>query len=186
LLLLLIFSTGKLVAQSDLPEFGFYSNDEVAMKECAMDKDAEAVVLLDEAYSHYDDNYQLITERRIRIKILNQRGLDRGSIKIPFYSKGGFEIIRSIEAVTYTAGDDVPEAKVSKKSIYTEKEDDRYSNIKFAMPNVKPGSIIEYKYTSIMKHYGGLDKWLFQSDIPTIRSCYKLEVLPNTNFSYLI
>jgi hypothetical protein len=175
-----------LMAQSVLPEFGAYSTEELAMTESALDKEAEAVILLDEAHAHYNDNYELITDRRIRIKILNQRGLDRGSIAIPFYSKGGFEKIIKLEAMTFNKGDDKPVSKVAKNGFYTEKVDDRYSRIKFAMPNVKPGSIIEYKYTSIMEHYGGLDDWLFQSDIPTLKSCYKLEILPNCEFSYVL
>jgi hypothetical protein len=48
------------------------------------------------------------------------------------------------------------------------------------------GSILEYKYESVMKHYGGLDRWIFQSDIPTIKSCYLLQVIPNHEFSYVV
>jgi hypothetical protein len=42
------------------------------------------------------------------------------------------------------------------------------------MPAVKAGSIIEYHYVSTMKHYGYLDKWEFQSDLPTVKSNYFL------------
>ena len=172
-------------AQDGFPEFGFYSEEEINMKGSAFEKDAEAIILLDQAFAHYDEDYHLITERRVRIKILNQRGLDRASIRIPFYIRDAFENIKGIEGMTFTPNENAA-TKLSKKSIFTEKLDDKFSIIKFAMPNVKVGSIIEYKYTSIMKHYGGLDHWVFQSDIPTIKSSYKLEVLPNTDFSYLL
>ena len=185
-ILLCLFNIQSVVAQTTLPDFGYYSNEEIMMKECSFDKEAEAVVLLDEAYSYYDDNYRLITDRRVRIKILNQRGLDRGNIKIRFYSKNNFELIRGIEAMTYNPDGSSPVSSISRKSIYTEKVDDHFSNVKFALPNVKAGSIIEYKYQSIMKHYGGLDKWIFQSDIPTLKSCFQLVILPNAEFSYVV
>jgi hypothetical protein len=173
-----------IIAQSSLPEFGIYGAEEVNMKECSFDKDADAVVLLDEAFSNYDDEWQLVTSRRIRIKILNERGIDRGNIVIRFYSKGDFEFIRNVEGLTYSEQQGV--SALNRKSIYTEKINDKFSNIKFALPNVKAGSIIEYKYESVMKHYGGLDRWIFQSDIPTIRSCYLLQIIPKHEFSYII
>jgi hypothetical protein len=37
-----------------------------------------------------------------------------------------------------------------------------------------------------MKSYGGLDEWLFQSDVPTLKSYYKLNILPNTEFAYQV
>jgi hypothetical protein len=169
----------------DFPEFGEFNSVETAMKECQFDKEADAVILLDYASSYYDDEYHLITDRRVRIKILNQRGLERANIIIPFYSRNDFEEIRSVQGLTYNT-DGSSTTKLDKKSVFTEKEDDKYSNVKFALPNVKVGSIIEYKYRSIMKSYGGLDKWLFQADIPTIRSCFKLVVLPVTDFSYVV
>jgi hypothetical protein len=182
----LFLFTKKLSPQSTLPEYGVYTDKEKSLKECPFDKDAEAVVLLDEAFSFYDDEYRLITIRRIRIKILNQRGIDRGNIKILFYSKDQFEFITNIEGVSYTENGAFSVSFLNKKSIYTDKEDDLFSNIKFALPNVQVGSIIEYKYESVMKHYGGLQHWIFQSDIPTLQSAYKLRILPNAEFAYVV
>ncbi len=181
-----ITAFNSIFSQNSLPDYGDYSAEEISMTETALNKDAEAVVLIDEGNSYYDDNYQLITERRIRIKILTQLGVDRGTVSILFYSKEGYETIRKVDGMTYNAGDAKPASKISNKSVYTERVDDKYSRIKFALPNVKPGSIIEYKYISVMKNYGGLEDWYFQTDIPTLKSCYKLEVLPNCDFSYVV
>jgi len=186
IILLITFANQKLLSQSTLPSFGNYTPEELNMKECSFDKDADAVVLLDEAFSNYDDEWQLRTTRRIRIKILNERGIDQGNIVIPFYSRDKFEYITDIQGITYTENSDPGISNLNRKSIYTEKVDDRISQIKFAMPNVKAGSIIEYKYESVMKHYGGLDRWIFQSSIPTLRSCYLLQILPNHEFSYVV
>ena len=37
-----------------------------------------------------------------------------------------------------------------------------------------------------MKHYGGLDEWRFQTDIPVLRSYYHLTLLPNSEFAYVV
>jgi len=180
----LFFITSNLNAQSPTPEYGIISDEEKKLKECPFDKEAEAVILLDEGDSNYDDQYHLITKRRIRIKILNQRGIERANITIPFYSKDQFEFITNIEGFTYTENENF--SYLNKKSVYTEKKNDRVSYIKFALPNVKTGSIIEYRYQSQMKHYGGLSDWQFQSDIPTLRSSYLLQIIPGAEFSYLV
>ncbi|MEO7982890.1 MAG: transglutaminase domain-containing protein [Bacteroidota bacterium] len=184
---LVILLSKNSFAQDRIPDFAVFSNEEITMTECTFDKEADAIILFDYAFSYYDDNYQLITDRRVRIKILDQRGLDNATIKIPFYSKGGFEMIRDIDGVTYTPGSGgAVTSRLSRKSVFTDKEDEHFSTVRFAMPNAKVGSIFEYKYSSIMKNYGGLDKWIFQSYLPVLRSCFRLNVLPNTNFSYLV
>src|SRR5689334_1927856 len=98
----LFFCSLRDPAQSNLPEFGNFTNSEINLKECPFEKDAEAVVIFDDASGDYDDDHHLITTRRIRIKILNERGLDRATIEIPFYAKDEFEFIRNIEAVSFT------------------------------------------------------------------------------------
>ena len=184
-----VFLSFALSAQPDLPEYGKLTWDEIKLKECSFDPEAEAIILLDEARTDYDDGYAMITKRRVRIKILNDKGIDRANIVIPFYSNDNFEFIRNIEGITYsidtTTGSYITNV-LSKKSVFKDKKDNYYSLMKFAMPVVKTGSIIEYQYESVMKHYGGLDKWEFQSDLPTLKSCYLLQVIPNAEFAYTV
>jgi Domain of Unknown Function with PDB structure (DUF3857) len=173
--------------QSSLPAFGEFTAEEINLKECPFDKNAEAVILFDDAVAEHDDDYRLVTHRRIRIKIFNQREIDRGNIRIPFYSKDKFEFIIKIRGITYTVENGAPVINMlDSKSIFTEKETNLYSTIKFALPNVKPGTIIEYEYTSVMENYGGLSDWEFQNDIPTLKSCFLLTILPGAEFQYLV
>jgi hypothetical protein len=175
-------------SQAEFPDFGTFSSEEISLKKCSFDPEAEAIILLDKAFVYHDDDYHMITERRIRIKILTEKGLNRANIVIPFYHKDDFESISKVKAYTYNFGEGNSNSinEVEKKSIYTEKQNNYYSLIKFAMPAVRAGSIIEYHYVSIMKHYGGLDKWEFQSDIPTLKSSFLLEILPRAEFAYTI
>ena len=175
-------------AQMDFPEFGNFTAEEIALKQCPFDPEAEAIILLDKAVVNYDDDYHMITERRVRIKILSEKGIDRANIIIPFYHKDDFEYIGKVVAYTfnYDASGRQSTFVLEKNSIYTEKRNNYYSLKKFALPAVKAGSIIEYHYVSTMKHYGGLDEWKFQSDLPTIQSSYLVQVLPRAEFAYTV
>ena len=175
-------------SQMEFPAFGAFSNDEIIIKQCLFDPESEAIILLDKAVANYDDNYHLITDRRIRIKILSEKGIERANIAIPFFSKNDFEYIGKIEAYTYNFDGNGHQSSVAvdKKSFYTERTNSYYSLMKFAMPAVKVGSIIEYHYISTMKTYGGLDEWRFQSDMPTLKSSYLLQMLPTAEFAYTV
>jgi hypothetical protein len=37
-----------------------------------------------------------------------------------------------------------------------------------------------------MKHYGGLDEWSFQDELPVLTSKYTLFILPNAEFAYRV
>jgi hypothetical protein len=172
----------------DLPNFGQFTGAEIDLNKCDFDPEANAVVLMDVARSTYNDEYNLVTERRIRIKILNEKGFDKATVSILYYHKDNYEFISQVSGVitNYDNKNRPTTTELDRKSIFDVKVNDRFSNVRFTMPNVKAGSIFEYRYTSTMKNYGGLDEWVFQADIPTIRSRYHLFILPNTEFTYQV
>jgi hypothetical protein len=181
---LLLYKKGY---SQEVPEFGRFTSEERAMKQCAFDQDAEAVVLLDQASSGYNDNYNLITTHRIRIKVLKESGIDRGNIRINYYSNDDFEYVRVLEGVVFHTDQGAQGlSTLDRKSVYTKKLNKYYSQVTFALPNVKVGSIFEYKYESIMKSYGGLQEWVFQRDIPVVLSSYHLTIVPNAEFAYSV
>ncbi|MDH7464517.1 DUF3857 domain-containing protein [Chitinophagaceae bacterium 26-R-25] len=184
---LLFYTTTFAQSLDDFPAFGIYSQDDINLKKVDFDKQANAVVLFDIARSYYDDEYHLITDHRTRIKILNTKGLDQADIAIDFYSKDDFEYIANINGTT-TNFDASGEhsTKLSSKTVFTKQINAYRSQRRFSMPDVKVGSIIEYSYTSNMKHYGGLDEWVFQKEIPVLKSAYDLTLMPNTEFAYKV
>jgi hypothetical protein len=172
----------------DFPGFGIPKSTEFKMKECDFDKEADAVILVHEAKSDYDDQHYLITHHRIRIRILKENGIRHADIAIPYYSNEGFERITNINGVVFNQNEkgQIDIRSLEKKSIYKKKLNDYYDEMVFAFPMVKVGSIIEYSYTSTMEHYGGLKNWEFQQDIPVVLSKYSLAILPNTEFAYKV
>ena len=183
-----LFFSLQALSQSAMPEFGTIVPEEINIKECAFDKEADAVVLLDKAISTYNEEKHLITKRRIKFKILKESGIHRGDLRILYYSADDFEGIDELEAYvlnTDTNGG-IYKTLVDKKSIFRSKVNELYSEIKIALPEIKPGSIIEYRYTSDKKSFSGIRDWYFQSDMPTLISQYDLTILPGFSFAYKI
>ena len=59
----------------ELSKLGEVSKEELTLKECSFDKDANAIIFLHEAVSDHDFNGQLVTTHHIRLKILKEAGL---------------------------------------------------------------------------------------------------------------
>jgi hypothetical protein len=174
-------------AQDRLPEFGEITAAEKNLTQCSFDKEADAVVIFDEASADHNNEYNLIVNRRIRIKILKPKGISHGDISIRYYSKDNIEYVNGIEAYTCNYRNNLPEIKkVPASAIYRQKINDHFSVVRIPMPDVQPGSIIEYKYTTRAKNYGYLDDWYFQGELPVIHSRFSLMVMPNFEFAYRI
>ncbi|MGK2862143.1 MAG: DUF3857 domain-containing protein [Chitinophagaceae bacterium] len=190
---MILLLTGLLVISSTInaqlfPGFGIISNEEKLIKECPFDQEAEAVYLLHEAVSNYNDDYNLVTDHHIRLKILKEKGIRYADIIIPYFSDNNFESITDVDGlvISYDEKGFRTELKLDKKSVYSKKVTKYHSEVRFALPSVKVGSIIDFKYRSTMRHYGGLEDWNFQEELPVMRSTYLLSIIPNYEFSYLV
>jgi hypothetical protein len=180
---LLILSASIIFAQKEIPSYGKIDKADLQLKECEFDKDAEAYKLLSYSDVHYDivgDDIEIITDERTRIKILKDKGLDEANIKVRFYSKARYEDIKNISGVTYNLDDagNVITTKLDNSSIYVKKINNQFSEVTFTMPDVKVGSVFEYKLTDVKKSLGNVDDWYFQDDIPTRFSMYRI-LIPN-------
>ncbi len=166
--------------------FGEFTTEEKLLKHVDFDKEADAVILFDMAIASYNDDYNLLLQRRTRIKILKEKGVSLANVEIPFYSKDKFESIYNLKAIVYTedGNKSMVIKELQRSDIFTTKLNDYVSLVKFALPNVKPGSIIEYNYESHSKHFGGLDNWYFQKEIPVLFSSFFLAVPPRQEFAY--
>ena len=150
---------------SNIPAFGKVEKADLEMKECDFDKNAEAMVLFDKGELDYILGSGIDLERHIRIKILNDKGKDKADIHIPYISWLNEEDVKDISAQVYNLDQsgNIVVTKLDKKQIYEKKINKRLAEKVFTFPEVKPGSIIEYKY----KHTNiGMIKWYFQQSIP--------------------
>lgn len=184
--LVVTFSLSVVKAQNK--KFLNLSAWEVDLKECAFDPEATAAVLVDEGSSAYNQEYNLISFNHIRMKILKPEGLKYGNVTVRYYTENDFEYLSEISAVTINIDENGQrhEYPVERKNIYFKKINNNFGEMSFAFPQLKVGSIIEYKYNSTMKHYEGLRDWNFQSNLPVYLSSYILRPAPNLEFTYLV
>jgi len=172
----------------EFPSYGKVTPEELKLKECAFDKEATAVVLIDEAISNYNDEHNLITNHHLRIKILKDKGVDYANISIPFFRGNDFEYINHVEGMVINTNKDGSTTiqNLEKKLVYTTNISDNHGEVRFTFPSITTGSIIDYRYQSTMKHYGGLDDWYFQKEIPVLLSKYVLYIIPRYEFTYQV
>jgi Domain of Unknown Function with PDB structure (DUF3857) len=181
---------GSAAAQDKLPSFGSIDKADLEMKDCDFEPGAEAVVLLDigemqYAYIH-DTGWLLETEYRVRIKILKESALDRANVKIRYYNKGRMEDLTGLSGVTYNLDNqgNVTETKLERKEKYKKSIDEVRGETSFAMPDVRVGSVIEYRYKVSQHTFGYIPSWNFQQKIPVKYSAYR--VVPPENFQYKV
>src|SRR5688500_393642 len=160
----------------DFP-YGSVSAADLHMAVYAPDTSAGAVVLKEfgEAYISNGENYNLIFKYHVRIKILNKNGLDHSNIEIPLYNDGvnRQERIFEVKASSFNMENGrINEDAVPEKSVYNE-DRHKYKDVKkFAIPNVRVGSVIELSYTIESPFVFNFRTWEFQSSIPKVESEY--------------
>lgn len=182
----LLFSAHFICHSQDFPDFGIPTAEDFALTECAFEKNAAAIVLMDEGFSYPGDNTELITTCHRRLKILTDKGINAANISITFYREEGFESIDQLEAMTINmdAAGNIEKQKIDKASFYKTKIDELSGAITFVFPSVKKGSILEYQYRSRMKNYWGLKDWYFQDEWPVLVSRYHLKMIFGKQFTY--
>ncbi|HEX2532433.1 MAG TPA: DUF3857 domain-containing protein, partial [Chitinophagaceae bacterium] len=186
--LLFILVSTAVRSQEAFPEYGMLTQADKSMKQCAFDPDADAVVLFHSAKANYNEEWNLVTDHHIRIKVLKASGAKQGDVSIYFYSQNNFETIGNLQGQVFNpdASGTWTSSELNRKNVYTKKINGYFSELTFALPQVKEGSILEYRYTSIQKHYGGLDNWEFQKELPVVRSGFMLYIIPNAEFAYSV
>jgi hypothetical protein len=178
-------------AQTKIEEFGMVTEEQLSMKSYNLDDQAEAVVISDiGSTSFYDMNneFRMLFTRTTRIKILAKAGMAFASVEIPFYTENNeLEKVFDIEGFTYNLDQEgVKRTKLQNNAIYEERISENLFIKKFAMPDVKEGSVIEFKYKVMSPFFFNLHDWEFQSEIPAIYSEYTVKMIPFYEYSYIL
>lgn len=180
-LFFLLVSVEKTTAQTRLPATGTIDKTDLLLTDCEFDKGAEAFKLIDVGsvkFSGERRGYYTKYTRRVRVKILKEKGLSYANLVIPFIAYDEYEKIEDLVAYTYNLSNDnnIITTKVSKESIYKKKINTGVSEMIIAFPEVKVGSVIEYSYTMLRGLSLRINNWDFQSRIPVRFSEYSVQV----------
>lgn len=157
-------------AQTPAPKpvaFGKIDIADLEMTKCDFEPDANAEVLFNKGDVYYDGSFDITGEYHKRVKIFNDNAKDEANIRIEYYGGNRLEYITDVQAETINLVNGKPEiTKLDKKLIYTQTVDKVRNAIVFSMPNVKAGSVIEYKYKYHTVEISNFPSWDFQQKIP--------------------
>ena len=185
LLIILVISYGSVLsAQNFSHEYGKISKKELELKQYDKDSSADAVVIYDIGMSYFiptsDNDFDLFFEHRAKIKIFNKAGLRWAENQIYYYTnKFQYEEIVELKGNTYNLENgEIKTTAFDPKNAYDEKFDEHRFVRKFAMPDVKEGSVFEFTYKIRTPYNVNFREWYFQQKIPVIYSEYTTKMIP--------
>lgn len=168
----------------DPPKF---NDADLSKQKSALDENAPAEILYKSLHFSIDNtNGNLIKNTFYRVKIYDKdKAEDWLNVEIPLYQNGSDqESLTKIKAFTYNLENGAAVAtKVDKTSKYKSKESKNISISKFAFPNVKNGSVIEYQYEVISPFLYIIPEILIETDTPSLYTEYVLDSPSNIAYS---
>jgi Domain of Unknown Function with PDB structure (DUF3857)/Domain of Unknown Function with PDB structure (DUF3858) len=154
-----------------------------------IDSNTHAVILSDQGEVHYIGNdkdwFSCVYTRQTRIRILHKTAFDLATVSIDLYGEDEkLEKLSHVAAVTCNIENgQVTELPLDPKDVFITRRDKEHRTVKFSLPGVKEGSIIEYTYTTISDYWSVLPAWEFQSILyPCLRSEYQVEIPQTLDF----
>jgi hypothetical protein len=181
IIVFLLFLTGVSV-WSQKYKFGKVSKAELEEKICSQDSTANAAILYSERISHFDysgaEGFIIVEDYYVRIKIYNKEGFEKATKEILlFKNKKAQESINSLKAKTYNLENGkIVKTKLKRSNIFDTEVNKYYNSKKFTMPNIKPGSVIEWKYTFRSPFTKMFDEVKLQEDIPIKKIKVKIAI----------
>jgi len=180
LILLITFISVTVSAQKY--ELGKVTIDELKEKQHSVDTSAAAAVLFKKGVTTFDYSYgqgfSIVTEVITKIKIYKKEGVDLANQNIRFYDYNKLkEKVIFTDAVSYNLSDGkIVKSKLKTEGEFDEKINKYWKRKKIAMPDVKVGTIIEFKYRLSSPIYSEFRDWVFQDEIPVNYSEYQTKI----------
>lgn len=170
LIILALFINAAIFAQDY--KFGKVSKAELEEKSHPTDSTAKAAFLFKHKKITYkysgDDGWKLFTEVHERVKLYSKEGFDYGTREESIYLSGGKdEKVTGIKGITYTlVNGKIKKDKLSRKAVFREKSSKDRMKVKFTMPNLTEGAIVEWKYQIESPYHTFIDDIVLQHNIP--------------------
>ncbi|MEN8186178.1 MAG: transglutaminase domain-containing protein [Bacteroidota bacterium] len=188
LLFTLLFTLPNVDAQE--VKFGKVSKKELEEKFYPQDTSANAVILYKKQRTYFDydgtEGWILRTEVHTRVKLYNKDGFGFASNKIRLYTSGGKDEVVNIKAYTHNLnGNKIVKTKLERKDVFREETSKNWNSKNFTMPNLKNGSVVEWKYTISSPYFWNIDDVICQYKIPIKELKVKLQIPERFTFKYL-
>ncbi|MBS1774392.1 MAG: DUF3857 domain-containing protein [Bacteroidetes bacterium] len=149
------------------------------------DSDASAVVLFEkgsveivrEVIGNYEHYAQIYTVHRV-IKILKEDAINEANIQDYYYSNAAIEgKVKYVTGTTYyLKNGTLTKTEMAKSAVFNNRYNDVVYQLKFALPAVGLGSIIDYSYQIYSPASLSFRPWYFQNEYPTLTSEYEISI----------
>jgi hypothetical protein len=165
-------------------ELGKVSIKELQENKHPIDTSAVAAILFNRARTFFSyntkDGFSINTENTFRIKIYKKEGLKWANYKLPYrigYEKLNDDRVEFTDCCTYNLENGkVVKTKLSSEGIFKTSINKYWKEAAITMPNVKAGSIIEFKYIAKSENIVEFPVFNFQYEIPVNYSEYSTEI----------
>jgi len=182
--LLLVLSSTGLIAQDKNNEGqpGLSIHEFNLPASPAIDSSASAVILSDSGKIRFEGSrigrfVSYVYTKKTTVKLLRNQGFDAATVKILLYGKDELkDKLENVQAVTYNMENGkIVATPLKKEDIFENKLGKYTSEVKFTMPGLREGAVIEYSYRIVSSHYYSLPSWRFQHiGIPCLKSNFEI------------
>ncbi len=169
-------------AQAQQFELGKVSKAELEQKTHPTEPDAPAAILYENGTTYMDfderNGFTLVTETDVRIKIYTKEGYSWANKSVPYYiALNPKENVSFSKAVTYNlVNGAIEKTKLKSEGEFDEQVNKFWARKKITMPNVKEGSVIEYRYVVTSPYTSSFPTWNFQNTIPVNFSTFVTKI----------
>ena len=161
-------------------KLGRVTKEELLEKQHPIDTSAAAAILHKRGKTFFATNdgyWEMVTEVEVRVKIYKKEGYKYASDKITYYSGGKSLKVYFSDAYTYNlVNGAIEKTKLKSEGEFEEKVNADFTVEKITMPNVKEGSVIEYKYVFKTPYFMAFRDWYFQYPIPVNNIAYEVAI----------
>lgn len=150
------------------------------------DSTANAFVIYEYGNSFVDDDeFDLVFEKKKKLKILSREGFEKANITIHLYNnEGKKEKVTDIIATTHNlVNGELTRTQLTESEIFEERYNSNNTLVKFTLPDIKEGSVITYSYKITSPFIYKYKSWNFQSDIPKLYSEYNTSIPANYEYN---
>jgi hypothetical protein len=180
--LFILFSFLEVNAQNF--ELGKVSIAELKESMHPKDSSAVATILFKNGKTSFDYSrnrgFTAITEVSMRIKIYKKEGYDWANFSVPYYV--GYEnysddVVAFSNAVTYNlVNGAIVKTKLNSEGTFKKNVNEYWNEASITLPNVKEGSIIEFKYVLKSENIVKFPVFYFQEKIPVNSAEYATNI----------
>jgi len=168
-------------------KWGRVPSADLALTACPTDPESPAMVLHDVGSTRIDNNSReimVLHTRFRRFKIFRTEDFDQSLLNIVTRAGRSGELLKGLEVQHILPNGKVQ--KVSTDNIFSEQLNEYWKAKKIFVPNLQPGSIVEYRYEITSTYIISLYDWFFHDQLPVRWSEITTTILPYFSYKTLM